>query len=85
MGRVMYEAGHRNVATVTWRYTAGQEMVGGFKEGFTKVGGTIVEDLVLPFPDVEFQALIRRLTYAEARCGIRLLRRRGSRAVRQGL
>jgi branched-chain amino acid transport system substrate-binding protein len=61
MGKVMYDAGHRNVATVTWRYTAGQEMVGGFKEGFTKVGGTIVEDLVLPFPDVEFQALIRRL------------------------
>ena len=62
MGRVMYEAGHRNVATVTWRYTAGQEMVGGFKEGFAKVGGTIIEDLVLPFPDVEFQALITRLT-----------------------
>ena len=61
MGKVMYDAGHRNVATVTWRYTAGQEMVGGFKEGFTKVGGTIVEDLVLPFPDVEFQTLIRRL------------------------
>src|SRR4051794_3608914 len=61
MGTVMYDAGHRNVATVTWRYTAGQEMAGGFKEGFTKVGGTIVEDLVLPFPDVEFQALIRRL------------------------
>ena len=61
MGKVMYEAGHRNVATVTWRYTAGQEMVGGFKEGFTKIGGKIVEDLVLPFPDVEFQALITRL------------------------
>src|SRR4051794_12123311 len=62
MGRVMYEAGHRNVATVTWRYTAGQEMVGGFKEGFATMGGKIVEDLVLPFPDVEFQALITRLT-----------------------
>ena len=62
MGRVMYQAGHRNVATVTWRYTAGQEMVGGFKEGFAKMGGKIVEDLVLPFPDVEFQALITRLT-----------------------
>jgi branched-chain amino acid transport system substrate-binding protein len=61
MGKVMYEAGHRNVATITWRYTAGQEMVGGFKEGFTKAGGKIVEDLVLPFPEVEFQAQITRL------------------------
>jgi branched-chain amino acid transport system substrate-binding protein len=61
MGKVMYDAGHRNVATITWRYTAGQEMVGGFKEGFTKVGGKIVEDLVLPFPEVEFQTLITRL------------------------
>src|SRR3954453_12297707 len=36
-------------------------MVGGFKEGFAKMGGKIVEDLVLPFPEVEFQALITRL------------------------
>jgi len=61
MGKVMYDAGHRNVATITWRYTAGQEQIGGFKEGFTKASGKIVEDLVLPFPEVEFQALITRL------------------------
>lgn len=61
MGKVMYDAGHRNVATITWRYTAGLEMIGAFKEGFTKAGGKIAEELTLPFPEVEFQALITRI------------------------
>jgi len=61
MGKVMADAGHKNVVTITWRYTAGHEMVGAFKEGFTAAGGRIVEDLALPFPEVEFQALITRI------------------------
>ena len=61
MGKVMYDAGHRNVATITWRYAAGQQMVAAFKEGFTQAGGRVVEDLALPFPEVEFQALITRI------------------------
>ena len=61
MGKVMFDAGHRNVATITWRYTAGAEQMGGFKEGFTKAGGKVMEDLTLPFPEVEFQALITRI------------------------
>lgn len=61
MGKVMAEAGHKNVVTITWRYTAGQEMVGAFKEGFTAAGGKVVEELALPFPEVEFQALITRI------------------------
>ena len=61
MGKVMYDAGHRNVATITWRYAAGTEQMAGFKEGFTKAGGKVVEDLTLPFPEVEFQALITRI------------------------
>lgn len=61
MGKVMYDAGLRNVATITWRYAAGQQMVDAFKEGFTKEGGKIAEDLALPFPEVEFQALITRI------------------------
>lgn len=61
MGKVMYDAGHRNVATITWRYTSGAEQMAGFKEGFTKAGGKIVEDLTLPFPEVEFQSLITRI------------------------
>jgi branched-chain amino acid transport system substrate-binding protein len=61
MGKVMAEAGHKNVATITWRYAAGQESIGSFKEGFTAAGGKIAEELYLPFPEVEFQALITRI------------------------
>jgi branched-chain amino acid transport system substrate-binding protein len=61
MGKVMADAGIKNVATITWKYTAGAEMVGAFAENFTKNGGKIVEDLTLPFPQVEFQALITRI------------------------
>jgi branched-chain amino acid transport system substrate-binding protein len=61
MGKVMYDAGHRNVATITWRYAAGTQMIDSFKEGFTKAGGKVAEDLALPFPEVEFQALVTRI------------------------
>ncbi len=61
MGKVMFDEGRRRVATITWRYAAGTQMIDAFKEGFTRAGGTIVEDLALPFPEVEFQALITRI------------------------
>ncbi|MBB1091900.1 ABC transporter substrate-binding protein [Rhodopseudomonas palustris] len=61
MGKVMADAGIKNVVTITWKYTAGAEMVGAFAENFTRNGGKIVEDLTLPFPQVEFQALITRI------------------------
>lgn len=61
MGKVMFDAGHRNVVTISWRYAAGDQMVGAFKEGFTKAGGKVTEELALPFPEVEFQALITRI------------------------
>jgi branched-chain amino acid transport system substrate-binding protein len=61
MGKVMADAGIKNVVTITWRYTAGAEMIGAFSENFVKNGGRIVEDLTVPFPEVEFQALITRI------------------------
>ena len=61
MGKVMHAAGHRNVVTITWRYAAGTQMTDAFKESFTKEGGKVVEELALPFPEVEFQALITRI------------------------
>ena len=63
MGKVMADEGHKNIATITWRYAAGQQMVEAFKEGFEKAGkgGKIVEELYLPFPEVEFQALLTRI------------------------
>ena len=60
-GKVLFEEGIKNVATITWRYTAGAEMIGAFKENFEKLGGKVVEDLTVPFPEVEFQALLTRI------------------------
>ncbi len=50
----------KNVVTLTWRYAAGEEFVKGFKDGF-KGGGKIAKELWLPFPDVEFQALLTEI------------------------
>lgn len=61
MGKVMYDAGHRNIMTITWRYAAGQQMVDAVKEGFGKLGGKVAEELYLPFPQVEFQALLTQI------------------------
>ena len=58
MGEVMAKKGHKKVVTITWKYAAGDESVKGFKEAFEKGGGTVVKELSLPFPGVEFQALL---------------------------
>jgi len=61
MGEVVAKKGHKKVVTITWKYAAGDESVGGFKESFTKAGGQIVKELTLPFPNVEFQALLTEI------------------------
>jgi len=58
MGEVLAKKGIKKVATITWKYAAGDEAVRGFKEAFEKGGGTVVKELSLPFPNVEFQALL---------------------------
>ena len=58
MGEVVAKKGHKKVVTITWKYAAGDESVRGFKEGFEKSGGKVVKELNLPFPNVEFQALL---------------------------
>jgi len=61
MGEVVAKRGHKNVVTITWKYAAGDESVGGFKEALEKGGGKIVKELSLPFPNVEFQALLTEI------------------------
>jgi len=61
MGEVMAKKGHKKVVTITWKYAAGDESVKGFKEAFEKGGGTVVKELSLPFPNVEFQALLTEI------------------------
>ena len=61
MGEVMAKKGLKKVVTITWKYAAGDESVKGFKESFEKGGGKVVKELSLPFPGVEFQALLTEI------------------------
>jgi len=61
MGEVVAKKGHKKVVTITWKYAAGDESVKGFKEAFEKGGGQVVKDLSVPFPNVEFQALLTEI------------------------
>ena len=65
MGEVMAKKGHKKVVTITWKYAAGDESVKGFKEAFEKGGGSVVKELSLPFPGVEFQALLTEIAAAK--------------------
>jgi branched-chain amino acid transport system substrate-binding protein len=62
MGVVMAQRKNvRNVVTLAWRYAAGEEFVKGFKDGYLKGGGKIAKELWIPFPQVEFQALLTEI------------------------
>ena len=65
MGEVVAKKGHKNVVTITWKYAAGDESVNAFKESFEKAGGKVVKALNLPFPNVEFQALLTEIAAAK--------------------
>lgn len=61
LGKPMVDKGHKKAVWITWKYAAGDEAFEGFKEGYLKAGGTIVKELSLPFPNVEFQALLTEI------------------------
>jgi branched-chain amino acid transport system substrate-binding protein len=61
MGKVAADRGHKKVMTITWNYAAGNESVKGFTEGFEKAGGKVTQNLTLPFPNVEYQALLTEI------------------------
>ncbi len=56
MGPQMMKRGAKRAVSVTWNYAAGQEMIGAFKEGYEPAGGKVMKEILLPFPNVEFQA-----------------------------
>lgn len=60
-GVVAAQKGHKRAMTITWNYAAGNETVKGFTEGFEKNGGKVMKELSLPFPNVEFQALLTEI------------------------
>jgi branched-chain amino acid transport system substrate-binding protein len=61
MGKVVGERGMKRAVTLSWKYAAGEESTNGFKESFEAAGGKVIKDLWLPFPDVEFQALLTEI------------------------
>ena len=61
LGKVMVDKGHKKTVWITWKYAAGDEAFEGFKEGYEAAGGTIIKELGLPFPNVEFQALLTEI------------------------
>jgi len=65
LGKVMMEKGHKTAVWIAWKYAAGEERFASFKEGYEKVGGKIVKELWLPFPNVEFQALLTEIAAAK--------------------
>ena len=61
MGKVAAEKGAKRAMTITWNYAAGNESAKGFTEAFEKGGGKVLKDMNLPFPGVEFQALLTEI------------------------
>ncbi|MDP1739492.1 MAG: ABC transporter substrate-binding protein [Polaromonas sp.] len=61
LGQAMVAKGHKKAVWITWKYAAGDEAFEGFKESYTAAGGTIIKELGLPFPQVEFQALLTEI------------------------
>ena len=60
-GVVAAQKGYKRAMTITWNYAAGTETVKGFTEAFEKGGGKVMKELSLPFPNVEFQALLTEI------------------------
>ena len=61
LGKPMMDRGHKKAVWISWNYAAGDEAFEGFEKSYTAAGGTIVKKLGLPFPNVEFQALLTEI------------------------
>jgi len=61
LGKTMVANGHKKAVWITWSYAAGDEAFEGFEQSYTAAGGAIVKKLSLPFPNVEFQALLTEI------------------------
>jgi len=68
MGIVAAARGYKTAVTITWKYAAGEQSVHGFKETFEKGGGKVLKELFVPFPNVEFQALLTEIASIKPTC-----------------
>ena len=51
MGIVAALRGYKTAVTITWKYAAGEQSIGGFKETFEKGGGKVVKELFAAVPE----------------------------------
>lgn len=58
MGEVALKAGYKKVVTMSWNYGMGKESLEAFSESFTKGGGKVMKEILVPFPKTEFQSYI---------------------------
>ena len=68
MGQFAAQKKYKTAVTITWKYAAGEQSIGGFKETFEKGGGKVIKELFLPFPNVEFQALLTEIASLKPDC-----------------
>ncbi|MBK8906918.1 MAG: ABC transporter substrate-binding protein [Rhodospirillales bacterium] len=61
LGKILVDEGKKNVVLCSWNYAAGKEMEQGFKDGFLPAGGTIVKEIGVTFPEVNFQAALTEI------------------------
>ncbi len=61
MGKVAAARGWKRAVAVSWDYAAGHESIEGFKDGFAAEGGKVESELLVPFPQVEFQAILTQI------------------------
>ena len=61
MGLALGKKGVKKAAWITWDYAAGKEAGEGFREGFEKQGGKVVQTLTLKFPETNFQPLLAQV------------------------
>ena len=61
LGKVMVENGHKKAVFITWKYAAGEQALESFSEGYVAAGGEVIKEMFVPFPNVEFQALLTEI------------------------
>jgi len=60
-GKLIADDGHKKLVTITWKYAAGEELIGAAVDNFKAHGGEVIEQIFVPFPDVEFQAHLSQI------------------------
>jgi len=67
-GKVMADDGHKTCVTISWKYGAGIQMMAAGKTGFEENGGKVVHEILIPFPKVEFQAVLSEIASIKPDC-----------------